>query len=149
MLSCPTPYAQAFVAKNGSNVTDDADYGFRPLHWAVGSSNTPALDALLDVGEARHVSAPSALRSPPRHDPCLAFQHGHGLLATACLLYVWHAGADVNAVDRDGRTPLYHATKDPMFTDMQGLHFVQRLLGHGACPNIVGHDGETKACSQV
>ncbi|KAL8339732.1 hypothetical protein RB601_006035 [Gaeumannomyces tritici] len=108
---------QALVMNPGSLNSLD-NHGYSPLHWAVCRSDTAATLLLLQNGADPNLTE-RRRRQTTLHTAC-----ENGFLAGASLLL--QHGANINAKDKEGRSPLNASLHCP---DM-----VRLLLQHGADP---------------
>ncbi len=114
---CPDALARWLVARGADVQATDA-YGATPLHTRARSRRS-GVDVLLELGADVHASAPSV---------------GTPLHAAASVMHVEHAavllahGADVDATDGEGMTPLELALRSCENTDLPHMARLARLL---------------------
>ena len=105
------------------------EHGLSRLHGAVIERDAARVKYLLEAGADREATA-GDLAVRPIH---LSVLSGDG--ATDCLEELLNAGADPDATDQRGTTPLLAAAALNM------PHCTDRLLHHGASPDKPGADG--------
>lgn len=124
---------------NNSSINTADSLGRPPLHWAVIKGNTSALVALL-----AHGASPNTFdkeRMTPLHDVCQAPQTSQA----DCARLLIDAGADINARDSWGRTPLRIAVSITS-TD---FNFIEILIQEGAYINTEDIYGQTPLIKSI
>lgn len=106
--------------------------GFTPLHLGLSQRKTSLVDALLRKKADPNIAC-TALRTTPLHTACSL-----GLEREVELLL--KNGAQVNAKDHMGRTPLHNAVQTHGFNTPQ---MAQNLLNAGADPTMPDNQGVT------
>lgn len=125
----PTCIEQLHAAGADVDATDDG--GFTPLHHAAELGTLKSLEALLEAGasvDAADAGSRSALHEVVVRESTSAFD------AAAAAQRLLARGADVNARDDDGVTPLHRAAQAGR------VEVVAVLLANGADESAVTHD---------
>jgi cytohesin len=123
--------ADALIAHGAPvNIADRSDMS--PLHAAAGSQEVPAIEYLLARGAK--VGTLDRFGATPLH---YGARHG-GVVKTLIA-----AGADPNARDDGGRTPVMAAHSYPHIRELTGAGGLRALLEAGADVHAVNKDGET------
>ena len=120
------------LRRNGADLDVRGQYGRNPLHAAAYSENFEVVRILIDYDPA-YVNARSESGSMPLHWAL----RGHNLKDGSVLRLLLENGANVNAQNQDGRTPLHVASFDGV------LEVVRLLLEHGADVEVKDKYGET------
>jgi ankyrin repeat protein len=110
-----------------------SDDGFTPLHYAAFFGQPEAAKLLIERGadlEARSTNREFALDAAPLHSAVAARERG-------TIEVLLDAGADVNAVQHGGFTPLLEAAQSGQ------AEVVELLLERGADPDAKLDDGRT------
>jgi uncharacterized protein len=110
-----------------------SDDGFTPLHYAAFFGQPEAAKLLIERGadlEARSTNREFALDAAPLHSAVAAHER-------AAIEVLLDAGADVNAVQHGGFTPLLEAAQSGQ------AEVVELLLERGADPDAKLDDGRT------
>ena len=110
-----------------------SDDGFTPLHYAAFFGQPEAAKLLIEEGadlEARSTNREFALDAAPLHSAVAARERG-------TIEVLLGAGADVNAVQHGGFTPLLEAAQTGQ------AEIVELLLERGANPDAKLDDGRT------
>jgi ankyrin repeat protein len=108
--------------------------GFPPLGLAAFFGQLEVLKYLLELGANPNLSASNAMRVAPLHS---AVAYGDPQVACAMARLLVEAGAQVNAVQQGGWTPLHEAA------DNDQLETAELLLSNGADPDASNNDGLT------
>lgn len=106
-----------------------------PLHAAAWAGSVELVAALLRAGASARLETPPF--GAPIHAVLVVWNAGAEHLDAIATLLVNQGGADVNALDYDGSSPLMRASVRGLAGD------VQALLGLGADPNAVDPTGAT------
>ncbi|XP_028270083.1 ankyrin repeat and SOCS box protein 6 [Parambassis ranga] len=117
------------------NFEDPVSY-YNPLHIAV-LRNRPNMVRLL-VGHGADIEKRDRIHESSPSD--LASEESERL---PCLLTLLDLGADVNAKDKHGKTPLLHALASSDGLTVHNTENIQLLLEKGADVNAATVDGET------
>ncbi|XP_042344731.1 ankyrin repeat and SOCS box protein 6 [Plectropomus leopardus] len=136
-------YAAEILLRHGAdlNFEDPVSY-YNPLHIAV-LRNRPNMVRLL-VGHGADVEKRDRIHESSPLD--LASEESERL---PCLLALLDLGADVNARDKHGKTPLLHALASSDGLTVHNTENIQLLLQRGADINAATVDGETVESSLV
>jgi uncharacterized protein len=159
MMAARTGKADALrmLASHGANVNAKEDWmGETPLIWAAGENNAEAVRTLVEFGAGVDMRS-KAVKYPPQKptDPSnyvssappkgewtpLMYTAREGALDAARALI--DLGANVNAQDPDGMTPLLEAIVN------MHLDYAAALLDKGANPNIADSSGMTPLYAAV
>jgi len=116
------------LLKNGANVSAITDAGCQPLHLAT--SNFAIVRSLLEHGAEVNALNPTSGRTPLHYSVDVWFTDG--------LLTLVEYGADCNAQDQNGDTPLHLSLQGDLSETK-----VEALLNNGADPNIRNRNGKT------
>ncbi|KAM7391633.1 hypothetical protein PAMP_022312 [Pampus punctatissimus] len=136
-------YAAEILLRYGADVNfeDPVSY-YNPLHIAV-LRNRPNMVRLL-VGNGADIEKRDRIHESSPLD--LASEESERL---PCLLTLLDLGADVNARDKHGKTPLLHALASSDGLTVHNTENIQLLLERGADVNAATVDGETVESSLV
>ncbi|XP_034727958.1 ankyrin repeat and SOCS box protein 6 [Etheostoma cragini] len=136
-------YAAEILLRYGAdlNFEDPVSY-YNPLHIAV-LRNRPNMVRLL-VGHAADIEKRDRIHESSALD--LASEESERF---PCLLTLLDLGADVNARDKRGKTPLLHALASSDGLTVHNTENIQLLLQRGADVNAATVDGETVESSLV
>jgi len=115
---------QALLQVEGVNVNVNLNF---VLHLAVGSGHVAIVQALLQV-EGVNVNARLASNATPLHSV-----RSNALVAQALL----EAGADPNAADDSGNTPLFYALLH------ENVDVIETMLNRGADPEVRNAENDT------
>lgn len=124
---------RAVLEEDSSLASAWSDDGFTPLHYASFFGNPEAARLLIERGaelEARSTNQEFALNAAPLHSAVAARQR-------ETIEVLLDAGADVNAVQHQGYTPLLEAAQSGQ------SELVELLLEWGADPDARLEDGRT------
>jgi ankyrin repeat protein len=108
--------------------------GFPPLGLAAFFGQLAVLQYLLELGADPNLSASNAMRVAPLHS---AVAYGDPQVACAMARLLVEGGAQVNAVQQGGWTPLHEAADNNQFET------AELLLSNGADPDATNDDGLT------
>jgi len=104
------------LEEKGANLLRSAqENGLRPLHFACMNGAVEAAGMLLEISPSEHINE----KVGPNHQTALHLAaYRKGAVETVRLLL--DMGADVNAVDNNGKTPLSHAidSRDPAIVSL-------------------------------
>jgi ankyrin repeat protein len=125
---------RAWVDSNPMLVNQLSPDGFPPLGLAAFFGQQVVLQYLLELGADPNLSASNAMRVAPLHS---AVAYGDPQVACAMARLLVEAGAQVNAVQQGGWTPLHEAA------DKDQLETAELLLSNGADPDAANDDGLT------
>uniref|UniRef100_A0A1A8MKS5 Ankyrin repeat and SOCS box containing 6 n=1 Tax=Nothobranchius pienaari TaxID=704102 RepID=A0A1A8MKS5_9TELE len=130
-------YAAEILLQYGADINfeDPVSY-YNPLHIAV-LRNRPNMLRLL-VGHGADIEKRDRIHESSPLD--LASEESERL---PCLLTLLDLGADVNAQDKNGKTPLLHALASSDGLTVHNTESIQLLLEKGADINAATVDGET------
>ncbi|MBI2382691.1 MAG: ankyrin repeat domain-containing protein [Gammaproteobacteria bacterium] len=106
--------------------------GFTPLGLACFFGHPPCVELLLKRGADVRAPSRNAMRVQPLHS---ALSHAEETVALAIVDALLAAGADANAVQQGGYTPLHQAA------DRGSVALVQALLAAGADPRLRAENG--------
>ncbi|XP_041793367.1 ankyrin repeat and SOCS box protein 6 [Chelmon rostratus] len=136
-------YAAEVLLRYGADVNfeDPVSY-YNPLHIAV-LRNRPSMVRLL-VGHGADIEKRDRIHESSPLD--LASEESERL---PCLQTLLDMGADVNARDKHGKTPLLHALASSDGLTVHNTENIQLLLHRGADVNAATVDGETVESSLV
>ncbi|XP_034547534.1 ankyrin repeat and SOCS box protein 6 [Notolabrus celidotus] len=136
-------YAAEILLRYGAdlNFEDPVSY-YNPLHIAV-LRNKPNMVRLL-AGHGADIEKRDRIHESSPLD--LAGEESERL---PCLLTLLDLGADVNARDKHGKTPLLHALASSDGVTVHNTENIQLLLERGADVNASTVDGETAKSSLV
>ncbi|XP_062273760.1 ankyrin repeat and SOCS box protein 6 isoform X1 [Scomber scombrus] len=136
-------YAAEILLRYGAdlNFEDPVSY-YNPLHIAA-LRNQPNMVRLL-VGHGADIEKRDRIHESSPLD--LASEESERL---PCLLTLLDLGADVNARDKHGKTPLLHALASSDGLTVNNTENIQFLLERGADVNAATVDGETVESSLV
>ncbi|XP_017272606.1 ankyrin repeat and SOCS box protein 6 [Kryptolebias marmoratus] len=136
-------YAAKILLRYGADINfeDPVSY-YNPLHIAV-LRNRPNMVRLL-VGHGADVEKRDRIHESSPLD--LASEESERL---PCLLALLDLGADVNARDKHGKTPLLHALASSDGLTVHNTENIRLLLERGADVNASTVDGETVESSLV
>ncbi|KAM4577023.1 ankyrin repeat and SOCS box protein 6 [Odontesthes bonariensis] len=136
-------YAAKILLQYGADINfeDPVSY-YNPLHIAV-LRNRPNMVRLL-VGHGADIEKRDRIHESSSLD--LASEESERL---PCLLTLLDLGADVNARDKHGKTPLLHALASSDGLTVHNTENIQLLLERGADVNAATVDGETVESSLV
>ncbi|XP_020488583.1 ankyrin repeat and SOCS box protein 6 [Labrus bergylta] len=136
-------YAAETLLRYGAdlNFEDPVSY-YNPLHIAV-LRNRPSMVKML-VGHGADIEKRDRIHESSPLD--LAGEESERL---PCLLTLLDLGADVNARDKHGKTPLLHALASSDGLTVHNTESIQHLLERGADVNASTVDGETVKSSLV
>lgn len=123
------------------NFEDPVSY-YNPLHIAV-LRNRPNIARLL-VGQGANIEKRDRIHESSPLD--LASEESERL---PCMLTLLDLGANVNARDKHGKTPLLHALASSDGVTVHNTENIQLLLERGADVNAATEDGETVESSLV
>jgi len=112
-------------------IRERSDDGWTALHLAAHFNRAEAVDALLAAGADVHAWSDNALHNQPLHAAMA------GTAELRILTALLAKGADVNAVEHGGYTPLHLAA------GRGDLSLLNVLLAHGAFAGAVTDDGKT------
>jgi ankyrin repeat protein len=126
--------ARAWVDSDPMLVNQLSPDGFPPLGLAAFFGQQAVLQFLLELGADPNLSATNDMRVAPLHS-AVAFGDPQKACAMARLLV--ENGAQVNAVQQGGWTPLHEAA------DKNQLETADLLLSNGADPDAANDDGLT------
>ena len=119
----------------GADLDVRGKYGRNPLHAAAYSGNLEVVRILIDYDPA-YVNVRSESRSTPLHWALRGHDFKDGSVISVLRLLL-EQGADINAQNQDGRTPLHMASFD------RALEVVRLLLEHGADVEVKNKYGRT------
>ncbi len=125
---------RAWLASDPTQVNQLSPDGFPPLGLAAFFGQLAVLRYLLEQGADPNRSASNAMRVAPLHS---AVAFGDPQLAGAMARLLVESGAQVNAVQQGGWTPLHEVA------DKDQLETAELLLANGADPNARSDDGLT------
>jgi ankyrin repeat protein len=127
------------LIREGTNLEESAPFGLSPLMFAAKECKPRAVRLLLRAGASVNAVAGSELPFSGDSPLHLAINAVcvRPRAVKATILHLLRAGANVEALDSDGWTPLMRAVSRP-----RG-HVVELLLAAGANPNARNADGET------
>ncbi|XP_056143879.1 ankyrin repeat and SOCS box protein 6 isoform X2 [Lampris incognitus] len=136
-------YAAEILLRYGAdlNFEDPVSY-YNPLHIAV-LRNSPSMVRLL-VGHGADIEKRDRIHESSPLD--LASEESERL---PCLFALLDLGADVNAKDKNGKTPLLHALASSDGLTVHNTENIQLLLERGADIRATTIDGETAESSLV
>ena len=112
----------------------ESSFGVSPLHVASAHGQAGAARELVRVGAAEAVARRDTFGNTPLHDAAF-----HGAAEVAAVLL--GAGADADAVNDDGRTPLHKAAAGKAGAGSERV--ARLLLRHGADANRACRAGRT------
>ncbi|CAJ1068051.1 ankyrin repeat and SOCS box protein 6 [Xyrichtys novacula] len=137
VAKCGLVYAAEILLRYGAdlNFEDPVSY-YNPLHIAV-LQNRPDMVRLL-VGHGANVEKRDRIHASSPLD--LASEESERL---PCLRALLDLGADVNARDKHGKTPLLHAFESSDGITVHNTENIQLLLERGADVHVSNEDGET------
>ena len=134
-------------------------WGFTPLHTAIGNRNVAAVTALLDAGADIEADAGGIWGTPLSRAAMRisGIRNNRNAATMAIIDALLAAGADVNAVGEDGRTPLLNVLQDGrigLYSTNERLRGTEatadsvvdlavKLLEAGADPDAPGGWGQT------
>ena len=123
------------LISHGAKVDAVDKYGSTALHWAVAFGNRAVAEVLLSNGANPNATAPNTFEEDdtgvtPIFDAITGDDVGSEVWSVLLIDLLLRNGADVNARDKDGETPLFKAVRQ------QRPDTVWFLLEHGADPNV-------------
>jgi ankyrin repeat protein len=122
---------QSLIAGDAMQARAVSADGWTPLHLAAAFAGPEAVTFLVEHGAHAHQVSHNPLRNQPLH-ACVALNNSVG-----SVLALLEAGADVNAVQHGGYTPLIQAAAAGK------KEIVQALLEHGARTDAKCDQGRT------
>ena len=155
------PSIIALLVDAGADLEARNDRGYTPLHSAIGNGNLGAVTALLDAGANIEADAGGIWGTPLISATVrISGTRSNRNAATMAIIdALLAAGADVNAVDEDGDSPLLNVLRDGRIglfrttgpepdaaadAHVQAIvDLVFRLLEAGADPGVHGAWGQT------
>jgi len=108
--------------------------GFSPIGFAAYFGHLDLLAFLIEKGADLEAPSANAMRVGPLHS---AAAHSDPTRATLIARTLLEAGADPNAQQQGGFTPLHQAVHN------NNLELTQLLLSHGANPHVSNDDGDS------
>lgn len=131
-----------FLISKGANATMQPPMLGTALHYAVSNRNTAMVRLLLKQGA--QVNAPANFSNPVKHGMVALDKITPLMLAVTfgpleVVQALIDAGADVNARDLRGMTPLIYSVS----SETQDAAIVKLLLAKGADPDVKSNAGET------
>ena len=93
-------YMVDLLIKKGANIYDKDYRGWSCIHYAIASASLDVFQYLLQI-DNKLLNASCFARRTPLHYACLSKLNQSNLVQT---IIEW--GADINALDADGRKPL-------------------------------------------
>ena len=128
-----TPALRALIAEDPTRLTDTDTDGYTPLHLAAYFQQEDAVRVLLDLGASATAWSTGEALAQPLH--LAATRPRNGAICRALVT----AGADVNAPQEDGGTPLHRAAQSG------DAETIEALLDLGARRDAESDDGFTPA----
>ena len=120
-----------FLAEKGAALRINSSSDETPLHIATGNGLARAVAFLCDPKHGLSIDARNSSQKTPLH---LSIENGHFGIADTLL----DAGADINAQNKDGATPLMLAATKP-----HGREILERLIRRGAKLDLCDNFGRT------
>ncbi|MYI67020.1 MAG: hypothetical protein F4107_13950, partial [Gemmatimonadetes bacterium] len=153
------PSIVALLVDAGADLEARNDHGYAPLHSAIGRGNLGAMSALLDAGANVEAYA-GGIWGTPLISAAMRISgtsNNRNAATMAMIDALLAAGADVNAVDEDGDTPLLNVLRrgrtglystDQRMRDAEAtadsvVDLALKLLEAGADPGAQGAWGQT------
>jgi ankyrin repeat protein len=123
------------LISRGAKVDSADKNGSTALHWAVAFGNLPVAELLLSKGANPNAKAANTCEEgdtgvTPLFDAITCDDVGSEVWSVLLIDLLLRNGADVNARDKDGETPLFKAVRE------QRPDTVWFLLEHGADPTL-------------
>lgn len=136
-LRCNAPVAKFLISRGADCNAKDA-YGRTPLFYAVVSCDIDLISTLIAKGAAVNVKE-ATIGMTPLHAACR-----RETVSTDVLQLLIKKGADVNARDNNGHTPIFYFT-GPGFAIGQDktVKGASALIDAGARVNVADKDGNT------
>ncbi|CAK1367585.1 unnamed protein product [Cercospora beticola] len=124
--------ASDIIDNNVRDIDTPDAMGRTPLHWACATGSLDFVQALLEVNALPNSRDWAGMR--PLHHACEGLAEVDSRTRVAVSETLLAYGADVNAVDEDGQTPLHQA---------RDAETSQHLLDHDACVDALDKFGHT------
>ena len=125
---------RAHVAVDPEIIDHHSPDGFSPIGFAAYLGHLELLVFLIDKGADLEAPSANAMRVRPLHS---AAAHSDPTRATSIARALLEAGADPNAQQQDGFTPLHEAVHN------NNLELTRLLLSHDANPHVSNDDGDS------